>query len=473
MRRVVFAALASAALVPGTALARPAEKPNIVFIMADDMGYADLSSYGAQGYSTPVLDRLASEGVKLEQAYANSAICSPTRTALVTGRYQYRYRAGLSEPNIRFSPGDELPLGTPTVASLLKAQGYRTALVGKWHVSQVPQYGPMAYGYDSFFGIAAGAADYFRHGHVTKDGDGQGLTEGMRPVRREGYLTDILADEAIRQIEMQGSKPLFLSLHFTAPHWPWEGPEDLEHSQTLTDMNDRTGGSLETYAKMMKRLDEAVGRVLATLDRKGMTGNTIVVFTSDNGGERYSNTWPLIGYKSELLEGGIRVPMIVRWPARIPAGSVSQQVTISMDTLPTFLAAAGAKSLPETDGMNVLPQWTGADPVDRTLFWRFNAARQEAVREGDWKYLKIGGKEHLFNVRLDPRERAEKKDVYPELFARLKAKWAAWNAGMLPYPERAASEGTVRSYADRYVPNGEERRAADRGRAETEESKEQ
>lgn len=472
MTRLVSASLASVAMIPGTAIAQPTEKPNIVFIMADDMGYADLSAYGAQGYRTTALDRLAAEGVKMEQAYANSAICSPTRTALVTGQYQYRFRAGLAEPNIRFEPGDELPLGTPTVASMLKAQGYRTALVGKWHVSKVPQFGPTAYGYDTFFGIAGGAADYFRHGHVTKDGDGQGLTEGRRPVRRSGYLTDIFADEAIKQIEAGGKKPLFLSLHFTAPHWPWEGPEDVAHSRALTDMSDRSDGSLETYAKMMIRLDESVARILEALDRNGMTRNTIVVFTSDNGGERYSNTWPLIGYKGELLEGGIRVPMIVRWPGHIPAGSVSQQVTISMDTMPTFLAAAGANGPARSDGINVLPQLTGAKAVERTLFWRFNAAHQEAVREGDWKYLKVGGKEHLFNVRLDPRERAEKKDVNPEILERLKAKWAAWNATMLPYPEGAPSEGTIRTYADRYVPDGDQRRQAQSGRSGQQEGNE-
>ncbi len=451
--------LLGAAILAGLALAfegnvaeaKVPSKPNIIYIMADDMGYADLSCYGAQGYKTPVLDQLAAEGVKFTQAYTNSPICSPTRTALVTGRYQYRFAAGLNEPN-GFKPGQELPLGTPTVASLLKDNGYRTAFVGKWHVAKVPEFSPLRYGYDSFFGIASGAADYFLHKSAREiDDPTAGLRDGDKLVERKGYLTDILADEAIKQIRAGGDKPLFLSLHFNSPHWPWEGPEDSGRAQTLKDSRDPSGGSLETYAKMMLSMDANIGRVLAALDAQGISQDSIIVFTSDNGGERYSNTWPFTGYKGELLEGGIRVPLIVRWPGRIKPGSQSEQVMISMDTVPSFVTAAGGTAPANMDGMNLLPQITGvAAPVARTLFWRFKANNQAAVREGDWKYLKLGGKEHLFNVRKDPRERAELKDVHPEIFAALKAKWGEWNAGMLPYPEGSSSETTHNFYADRF-----------------------
>lgn len=428
------------------------KKPNIIFILADDMGYADLSCYGAQGYRTPVLDGLAEQGVRLNQAYANAPICSPTRTALVTGRYQGRYRAGLAEPNIRFSPGDELPAGTPTVASLLRAEGYRTAFVGKWHVCEVPRYDPTHYGYDSFYGMAGGAADYFSHtARPAKFGNGQGMYENGKAIERDGYLTDILADEAIRQIQAGGDKPLFLSLHFNAPHWPWEGPEDGARAASLEKLDDRTGGSLETYAKMMMSMDANIGRVLEALDAAGMTEDTIVVFTSDNGGERYSNSWPFVGYKGELLEGGIRVPFIMRWPKRIRAGSMSEQVLVSMDTVPTFLAAAGGKAPAGMDGIDLLPQLAGEAPaVNRTLYWRMNAYEQAAVRDGDWKYLRIGGQEHLYNVRRDPRERAEQKDLQPEIFNRLKRQWEGWNATMLPYPADAPSERAGQNYSDRY-----------------------
>lgn len=428
-----------------------AKQPNIVFIMTDDMGYADLSCYGAVGYKTPALDRLAAEGVRFDQAYANAPICSPTRTALVTGRYQGRYKAGLAEPNTRFEPGDQLPLSTATVASLLKRAGYRTAFVGKWHVCKVPEYSPLRYGYDSFFGIPAGAADYFSYD--AKYGgrrSGDGLYNGDERVERHGYLTDILADEAIRQIKAGGEQPLFLSLHFNAPHWPWEGPEDTARINDYDALNDLAGGSLETYAKMMTNMDANVGRVLAALRSAGMEKDTIVVFTSDNGGERYSNTWPLVGYKGELLEGGIRVPMIVRWPGHIQPGSRCDQVAISMDTVPTFLAAAGAVIPPELEGMNLLPQLLGGTKTDRTLYWRMKAANQAAVREGNWKYVRIGDKEMLFDIAKDPRERAQLQGRHPEILATLKSKWEAWNATMLPYPANSPSEATVSIYGDRY-----------------------
>jgi arylsulfatase A-like enzyme len=415
--------------------------PNILFILADDMGYADLSCYGAQGYRTPVLDDLAAQGPRFAQAYANAPICSPTRTALLTGRYQGHYQAGLAEPNTEFKPGQELPLDTPTVASLLKKAGYRTALVGKWHVCKVPEFGPTRYGYDSFFGISAGAADYFQH---------DVMYESEKVVSPAGYLTDILADAAIREINRADDKPLFMSLHFTAPHWPWEGPEDAARSKDVAALSDPTGGSLETYAKMMVSMDAAIGRVLAALEQKGMTEDTIVIFTSDNGGERYSNSWPLVGYKGEVLEGGIRVPMIVRWPGQVGAGTHIDQVAISMDMVPTFLAAAGAPIPQDLEGMNLLPQLTGAAPVARTLYWRMKANGQAAVRDGDWKYVRIGGKERLFDVRKDPRERAEQQDVHPEIMTALKAKWNAWNAGQLEYPENSVSASTIRGYIDRY-----------------------
>lgn len=428
------------------------KQPNILYILADDMGYADLSCFGAQGYTTPVLDGLAAQGLKLRHAYANAPICSPTRTALITGRYQGRFRAGLNEPNVGFTPGMELPKGTPTVASMLRDAGYRTAFVGKWHVCKVPEFSPLHYGYDSFYGIDGGAADYFIHRGIRNGQPIEGdLHDGDKEVHRDGYLTDILADEAIKQIKAGGDRPLFMSLHFNAPHWPWEGPEDGDHAREIKDMRDPSGGSLETYAKMMRSMDANIGRVLAALDAAGMADNTMVVFMSDNGGERYSNTWPLTGYKGELLEGGIRVPMIVRWPGRIAAGGVSDQVVISMDTVPTFLAAARAAPPLATDGVNLLPQWTGQAPaITRTLFWRMKASDQAAVREGNWKYLRLGGKEHLFDVARDPRERAEQKDVHPEIMAALKAKWVAWNATMLPYPASSYSEPTSAFYADRF-----------------------
>ena len=414
-------------------------RPNILFIMADDLGFADLSCYGRRDYRTPAIDGLAAQGLKLTQAYANSAVCSPTRVALITGRYHQRLAVGLPEPIRGTEEGLGLPSGQSTLPGLLRAAGYRTSLVGKWHMGWPPEHGPLESGYDSFFGIATGAADHFTHTYGNPRQNV--LFEGRERVETPGYLTDLLAERAIREIGEAGDRPFFLSLHFTAPHWPWQGPGDAGTSASIRDLWHRDGGSLAKYAEMMASLDTAVARVLAELEARGLAEETIVVFTSDNGGERFSDMWPLRGQKGELLEGGIRVPVILRWPGRVAANATSEQVMATMDWLPTLAAAAGAASDPASppDGVNLLPVLTGAEPAKpRKLYWRFRAADQAAVRDGDWKYLRVGEQEHLFDVAQDPRERANLREREAATFERLKADYAAWNADMLPYPAVAA-----------------------------------
>jgi arylsulfatase A-like enzyme len=221
----------------------------------------------------------------------------------------------------------------------------------------------------------------------------------------------------------RSKEPFLLSLHFTAPHWPWEGPDDEAESKRIRDIFHRDGGTQKTYMTMVQSLDSNIGRVLQALDVHGLSANTIVIFTSDNGGERFSKTWPFTGMKSELLEGGLRIPAVARWPGRIPAGAVSDQVMISMDWMPTLLAAAGTRMDPAypPDGENLLPVLTGgAPPHPRKLFWRFKGGGQRAVRDGDWKYLLIAGNEFLFDVVKDPRERANLKVRYKDVFDHLK-----------------------------------------------------
>lgn len=453
-RREFVAALATSGLLGPAALARAEGLPNIVFIMADDLGYADIGAYGARDLKTPNVDSLARDGILLTQGYANSSICSPTRTALFTGCYQYRFAVGLEEPLGPWAPpGTGVPFGRPTLASVLQDEGYETALVGKWHLGDPPEHSPLEHGYDHFFGLIQGATDYFRHKIVIEGGDvGLGLHRDRDEIESSGYLTDLLGDEAVARIEAAGDKPLFLSLHFTAPHWPWEGREDRAIADQLKDVFHYDGGNRSKYVELVETMDENIGRVLRALDEQGLSDNTIVIFTSDNGGERFSDTWPFVGNKGELLEGGIRVPLVVRWPGRIVPGSRSDQVMISMDFLPTLLAAAGGDaSGGDYDGMNVLPQLTdSAAPVERTLFWRYKANEQAAVRRGDCKYLKLGGKEHLFNLAEDPRERAMVQDLYPETFAELKDLYADWNSDMLPYHEKNYSEQVKERYPDRY-----------------------
>jgi arylsulfatase A-like enzyme len=432
-------------------------KPNILFILADDLGWADLSVYGQRDYETPHLDRLAAEGVRFTQAYSNSAVCSATRFALMTGRYQYRLRGGLEEPIARASQATGLPPEHPTLPSLLRDAGWRTALIGKWHLGLPPASGPLKSGYEHFFGNLGGVIDYFTHKPGVGEDVKRDLWEGEVPVERHGYYTQILADEASAWIGRQqgAAQPFFLSLHFTAPHWPWEGPDDEAVSRGLTDLFHYDGGNLATYGKMVRALDAAVGQVLQALEDSGRADDTIVVFTSDNGGERFSQTWPFAGQKTELLEGGLRVPTLLRWRRRL-APQVSAQVTATMDWLPTLLAAAGVAPDPHypSDGENILPALTGERaPWPRSLFWRYKAQGQRALRDGDWKYLKINEHEFLFNVVHDTRERANLRQREPEVFNRLRRRWEEWNTGFLPLTDDVFSHGvTPDIQADRYAP---------------------
>ena len=417
-------------------------KPNILYIMADDLGYADLSCYGRRDYETPVLDGLARDGMMFMHAYANSAVCTATRVGLITGRYQYRLPVGLHEP---LGAGDVgLPPEHPTIASLLRQAGYRTTLIGKWHLGSLPDYGPLKSGYDEFWGLYGGGVDYFRHGF----GGRSDLWDGETRVEEAGYVTDLLAERTIETLGKRKAdgRPFFISLHFTAPHWPWESndAEGRAESERIARSPSEggggilhyDGGSLATYAKMMKSLDDNIGRVLAKLRENGMDRDTIVIFTSDNGGERFSDTWPFTGKKTELLEGGIRIPAIVRWPAVVQAGSQSLVPIISMDWLPTFLSAGGGRQNPAfpSDGVDIRSALAGGTLPERSLFWRYGNKQQRAHRRGNYKYLKINDNEFLFDVVADPLERANLKDRQPGRFAALKAAWEQWDAGMLHDP---------------------------------------
>ena len=437
-RRFVQSSVASSVALSSLSLSQIGQaqpsKPNIIFILADDLGYSDVSCYGQRDYTTPNIDRLAIEGMRLTQAYSNSAVCTPTRVALITGRYQYRIPVGLEEPISPQTPRNiGLPSSHPTIPSLLKKAGYSTELIGKWHLGFLPEFSPLKSGYDKFFGFFGGTAHYFDHGTKSR----MPLYEDDIPVDRNGYMTNLLGDRAVSTVagSAQSKQPFFMSLHFNAPHYPWLGPDDEEEGKRIKDLIHYEGGSAKTYAKMVQSMDYNIGKVLQALDLHGLARNTIVVFTSDNGGERFSKTWPFSGMKGELLEGGLRIPAIVRWPAGgIPAGSVSEQVTASMDWLPTLTAAGGTGPDPAypSDGQNLLPTLTAnAPPRSRKLYFRFRPGQQRAIRDGDLKYLRIEGNEFLFNVMRDPRERANLKERQPQDFARLKADWESWEMNFL------------------------------------------
>ena len=415
--------------------------PNIVFIMADDLGYADLSCYGRPDISTPNIDGMAAKGVRFLQAYANSAVCSATRTALITGRYQYRLPIGLEEPLAGRDVG--LPPDHPTLPSLLKKAGYGTTLVGKWHLGLLPKFGPLQSGYDHFYGFRGGAVDYYTHANQRAD-----LWDDDVQVHQMGYLTDMLGSRAVDVVNgyAKSGRPFLMSLHFNAPHWPWEAPGDEAESNRLrsaSSLFDFDGGTQKTYQRMIQEMDLQIGRVLEALHANGLAENTIVIFTSDNGGERFADTWPFTGRKTELLEGGLRIPAIISWPARIPQGRTTDQVAITMDWMPTLLAAAGVSSDPAfpPDGINLLPMLTqNAAPVERKLFWRYKANAQRAARDGDYKYLKILDNTFLFNVVEDPMERANLKERRKDIYDRIVAEWHAWNATMLPEIDESSTD---------------------------------
>lgn len=433
-RRQVIAAggvFGAAGLLPKRVLASKARRaPNILFILADDLGYADLGCFGARGIRTPNLDRLAQGGVRLTHAYANSPVCSPTRLALATGQYQYRLPAGLVEPFSAGAWGDQaIPKGHPTMQGELQKTGYRTALVGKWHLGDTPAGGPLAHGYSEFFGFLPGGMDYFTHEYGK-----QRLRLGDElAAPREGYLTTILADETIARMQRyaKGPEPFLISLHLSAPHWPWEGPED---SRLGTKAGQHDHGSLAIYTAMVESMDRNIGRILTELEALGIADETIVVFTSDNGGERFSDMWPLRGRKGLLLEGGIRVPTIMRYPAKVIGGQHNDLPNLTMDWMPTFLEAAGVASgrRPASDGIALIPAIAGlSTPPKRDLYWRFQGHNQRAVRSGRWKFFEIDGNRFLYDLAADPMERANRAKAEPDILKRLADQYDIWNMDMV------------------------------------------
>ncbi|MBI3982929.1 MAG: sulfatase-like hydrolase/transferase [Gemmatimonadetes bacterium] len=427
-RVAVGAALAG----PLSACAPPQRRPpNLLFIMADDLGYGDLSVTGRTDYQTPSIDALARQGVRLTQAYAAAPVCTPTRVALMTGRYPARTDAGLFEPLTTHPTG--LSPTPPTLGLLIKQQGYETALIGKWHLGLLPEFHPHRHGFDEFYGFLGAAADYASH--IDTEALEDYFYDGDRPARADGYLTDLFTERAVRFIGRERTAPFFLNLQYNAPHWPWQAPGDPPYPDSLRWDK---GGSTETFAHMMERLDLGVGKVLDTLRERDLERETLVVFTSDNGGERFSHMRPFSQGKMTLYEGGIRVAAFARWPGVIPAGATSDQVCVTQDWTATLLARAGAQPDPAAplDGMDLLPALTGAAPTRRDLYWRITQREQhKAMRSGDWKYLATADGEFLFDVAHDPGEATDLKAAHPDVFARLKAGYAEWERGVLePIP---------------------------------------
>jgi len=432
-----------AALILGASSQAHAQRPpNVVLVMMDDLGYGDLGSYGASDVRTPNIDRLAREGVRLTDAYANGPVCTPTRAGLISGRYAQR--AGL-EWFLTIAPADRergLPASGESLPALLKATGYSTGLVGKWHLGWKPEFGPNAHGFDEFYGFLSGAHSYYTdRAEIARVGPGEpDLFENTTPVAATGYLTDEITRRAISFIARHADGPFFLEVAYNAVHWPFEPPDrpptDAERraGRPLRQMpDDSVTATRQDYVRMLERADRGVGEILAALHQRGLTNNTLVVFTNDNGGEWLSRNAPLFHRKGTLWEGGIRVPLILRWPGQLPPGQVSRQVAITMDITASILAATGAR-LPASyrpDGIDILPVLRGKAPlIERRLFWR--GARpdrqQRAVRRGQWKLLVDASQLLLFDLGADPGERTDLAARRPDLVATLKGLLAEWEA---------------------------------------------
>jgi arylsulfatase A-like enzyme len=419
---------------PATGAARnqpgDAGRPNVLLIVTDDVGYGDIGSYGAPDIETPNIDRLAKEGVRLTDFYA-APQCTPTRAALITGRYQQRVQ--LERALSHAGPTSEqglLPNGR-SLPQLLKNHGYATGLIGKWHLGFKPEFGPNAHGFDYFFGFLSGYIDFYTHTR----GDGTAdLFENATPVHQDGYMTDLITARAVRFIEQRASGPFFLEVAYNAAHWPFQPPDRFSkapNNGTFQGPADAVPATRKDYAAMLTRADAGVGQILVTLDRLGLAANTLVVFTNDNGGEWLSRNAPLFHRKDTLWEGGIRVPTILRWPGRLPAGRSSAQPGITMDLTASILAATRAPVPPDArlEGMNLLPVLSGqSSPVERTFFWRISVPnrQQRAVRQGEWKLLVDGDHLLLYDLRSDIGERQDVAAERPDLVRRLSALLADW-----------------------------------------------
>ena len=377
---------------------KKATPPNIVFILADDLGYGDLSCYGHPRAQTPHIDRLAQTGVRFTQHYANGPECSPTRAALLTGRYQQRVgglECAIGTGNVgRYDDAIQLAaqrnLGLPANATVLPGKlreaGYRCGIFGKWHLGYEPKFNPIEHGWQDFFGYLGGNVHYFNHRETS---DLHVLFRGRLPVHRPGYMTHLITADAVDFIHRHRTAPFFLLISHECPHFPFQGPGDEAKEVNAANW---TQVNPDTYVQMLQDLDTQVGRVVAALDQAKLTENTLLVFVSDNGGfAGAAHMGPLRGAKSTTFEGGIRVPLIIRWPHKIKQPRVSQQVCITFDLTRSILNAAGAKLKQDNlDGYDIVTHVAEErEDVDRTLFWRGRRGDRTwaAVRDGDIKFV--------------------------------------------------------------------------------------
>jgi arylsulfatase A-like enzyme len=401
--------------------AEPPQKPNVIVIVSDDAGYADFSMQGSKNFPTPRIDSIAANGVRFTSGYVTGPVCSPSRAGLMTGRYQTRFGHELNLPEGNSATAG-LPLTERTFADAMKAAGYRTIALGKWHLGYAPKFHPLSRGFDDFYGFLAGNRRYFpgATGHKQFQRDRQPVKENFQ------YVTDELGHQAAAYVRQNKDRPFFMYLAFNAVHTP---------QMALSSDMKKAHASRKKLAAMTIALDRAVGYVLDELKQQGLAENTLVVFVNDNGGSKVGgkqetgNNSPLCGYKGSTWEGGLRVPFVAQWPAKIPQGKVYHHPVITLDIMSTALAAAGSDADAKLDGVNLLPYLTGENKgaPHAALFWRFGD--QRAVRMGDWKLTDTGGPTRLFNLATDIGEKHNLSKQQPAKLKELEAAYAKWNAG--------------------------------------------
>ncbi|HBE43423.1 MAG TPA: N-acetylgalactosamine-6-sulfatase [Bacteroidales bacterium] len=443
-------------LLPSCAVEKEKLKPNIIVFLADDLGYGDLACYNDKGFHTPAVESIANQGVRFTEFYSNGAESTPTRTALLTGRYQQRVgglecaigtgNVGRYDDAIKLRETNDLglPVSETSIAQLLKRAGYNTAICGKWHLGYEDKFSPNLHGFDYVFYALGGGMDYFHHRENTGPEYLDVLIINGKPVTMPGYFTDLIGNEALNFIDKQdGKTPFFLYVPFTAPHAPYQGPEDYL-SEPLPDTSylwNQSKGPKHTYQAMIRSMDENIGKILDKLEEKQITGNTLIVFMSDNGGTTSGDNGPLRGFKGNLFEGGIRVPCVVKWPGKIASGIVSDQPCMTMDISASIARVAGA-SIPENrkfDGIDILKYIEKDQPAgERTLFWRARRGEQtrKAVRKGEMKYIRLdnAGKieEYLFDLGSDLSETANLLSSFPDVVIRMRELIDDWEKEVEP-----------------------------------------
>jgi len=408
-------------------------QPNIVLLFADDAGYADFGFQGSRHFKTPYLDRLAESGVRLSQFYVTASVCGPSRAGMLTGIYQQRF--GFEENNVpgimskSGATGEDmgLPLEIPTMGNHLQQLGYRTAVFGKWHLGEADRFHPLKRGFDEFYGFRGGARSFYAYPPNRKQNRGRMMERGFLNFKEhEGYLTDVLADEACAFIERNRDKPFFAYVSFNAVHLPMDtDPKDKDEFPLLE-------GKRRKVAQMTLSLNRACGQILDKLKELGLYEDTLIVFTNDNGGptdRNASSNYPFSGIKATHLEGGIRVPGIVAWPGKLPRGSVYEKPVSTLDLLPIFIKAAGGDPLAieGLDGVDLVPYLRGVKTgiPHQTLYWK--KENRGTIRDGDWKMMRFPDRPaELYSIAEDPAEQVNLAAVHPEKMETLFKKLFAW-----------------------------------------------